>query len=74
MVTNVVWELLKLGVTQPGVNYCRPGMNLFDPGFREVGVMRVDGGMSGMLGKDGGNDPQGVINRYSLRFDSPDGV
>lgn len=67
MVTNMVWELLKMGVTSPGVGYCRPSVNLFDPGFREAGALRVDGGMSGGSGRDGGNDPRGVMDRYALQ-------
>jgi hypothetical protein len=64
MVTDMLWELLKLGVTKPGVDYCRPGMNLFDPGFREPGKLRLDD----VLGMDGGNDPQGVIDRFHLHL------
>ena len=61
MVTNMIWELMKLGVTKPGVDYCRPGMNLFDPGYREG--MRADGDVGGGLGRDGGNDPRGIIHQ-----------
>ncbi|KAK9797832.1 hypothetical protein WJX73_005489 [Symbiochloris irregularis] len=59
MLTEVMWEVLRVAPTDPGYGYCRPHIQMFDPGWS--GEQRRFG--------DLGGDPRGVIERLTAALE-----
>lgn len=64
-ITRAIWNVMGIGPTDPGPGYCRPNVQVFDPGFRGYRARGAEDAYTG----DGGADPTGVIARLELLLD-----
>lgn len=62
MITRAIWNVMGIGPTDPGYGYCRPHVQMFDPGWRGFRARGAEDLFTG----DGGADPTGVVARMEL--------